>query len=207
MPALIAGIGNADFSGRDLIGNPEKAAVWTSVSAETFLSQKIDGHKSADKKKRNGNIPGRESRPKFVRDQMIRPLRDQRLVFRFCEISIDGRINEHIKRDNERDKDQKPRAKRLRRKPEFLEQPAAEILKSDDVTAPAANESPKDQRRQNRQTKKDKTGIDRAVLERVHRFGRLDRRNRPSRHDPLNDVCDHQQVERDERAGAPAARP
>ena len=102
MSALITSVGDADFSGRDFIGETEKSAVRTSVSAKSFLSQKIDGHKSADEEKRNGNEDGRKSCPKFARYQMVGKLWYQRLVLRRGEISNDGRINEHIQRDDER---------------------------------------------------------------------------------------------------------
>ena len=82
MSALIASVGNANFAGRKFVGKTEKSAVRTSVSAETFLSQKIDSHKSADEEKRNGNGNSRKSCPKFGGNNMIGKLRNQRLVFR-----------------------------------------------------------------------------------------------------------------------------
>ena len=120
MSALITSVGHANFSGRKFVGNAEKAAVWTGVSAETFLSQKIDGHKSADEKKRNGDGDRRKSRPEFGSYQMICPLRNKRLVFRRSEKSVGGRIDEHIERDDQRHENQKARAKRFRRESEFF---------------------------------------------------------------------------------------
>ena len=55
MAALIASIGNANFSGRELVGETEKSAIGTSVGAETFLPQKVNGHEPADEKKRDGD--------------------------------------------------------------------------------------------------------------------------------------------------------
>jgi hypothetical protein len=52
---LIAGVGNADFSGRQFVGETEKSAIRTGVGAKAFLPQKINRHEAADKKKRNGD--------------------------------------------------------------------------------------------------------------------------------------------------------
>src|SRR5829696_8566704 len=114
MSALITGVGDANFSGRYLVGETEKAAVRTGVGAEAFLSQKIDGHKSADKEKRNSDEDGRESFPKIAGDEMVCPVRNERLVRRLGEKSNDARVDEHIQRDDERHEDEQPRAKRLR---------------------------------------------------------------------------------------------
>ena len=120
MAALVAGVSDADFSGRDFIGETKKTAVGTAVGAETFRSQKIDGHKSADEEKRNGDRDGRESFPKICGYQMIGKLRNKRFVLRRGEKSICGGINEHIQRGEKRHEDQQPRAKRLRRESEFF---------------------------------------------------------------------------------------
>ena len=73
------------------------------------------------------------------------------------------------------------------------------------MTAPAANVSPKNQCRQDRQSKKDEACIDEPVLQRVHGFRRLDGRNRLAHDLPLNDVRDHEQIEKDQRRRAPPA--
>jgi hypothetical protein len=73
------------------------------------------------------------------------------------------------------------------------------------VTSPAANVSPETQRRQDRQGKKDETFIDEPLLQRVHGFRRLDGRNRLAHDAPLNDVRDHEQIEKDQCRGAPPA--
>ena len=73
------------------------------------------------------------------------------------------------------------------------------------MTTPAAHKTPEDQRRQNRQTKKDESRIDESALNRLHRLRRLDRRNRFAHHPPLNDVRDHEQIQRDQRRRAPSA--
>ena len=52
---LVTGVRHADFSGRELVGKAEKSAIRAGVSAESLLSQKIDGHKAADKKKRDSD--------------------------------------------------------------------------------------------------------------------------------------------------------
>ena len=87
----------------------------------------------------------------------------------------------------------------------FLEQPAAEVLQRENVTAPAANVSPENQRRQDRQSKKDEACIEEPLLQRVHNFRRLDGRNRLANYAPLDDVRDHEQIEKDQRRGAPPA--
>ena len=132
---------------------------------------------------------------------------NKRLVLRRGEKSIRGRPDEHIQRGDERHKDQQPRAKRLRREADFLQQPGAEILQRENVTAPAADKTPEDQRRQNRQSKEDKSRVDRAALERIHRLGRLDRRDRLAHQTPLDDVRDHQQGQSDKSRRPPAAGP
>jgi hypothetical protein len=55
MAALIASISNANFSGRELVGETEKSAIGAGVGAETFLPQKVNGHKAADEKERDGD--------------------------------------------------------------------------------------------------------------------------------------------------------
>ena len=55
MATLVTGVRYPDFSGRELVGEAEKSAIKAGVRAESLLSQKIDGHKAADKKKRDGD--------------------------------------------------------------------------------------------------------------------------------------------------------
>ena len=86
--------------------------------------------------------------------------------------------DKHVERGDKRDIDQEPRPKRLRMKAHFLEQPPAEILQSKNVTTPATNKTPEDERRQNCQGKKDEARVHEPLLQRVHRFRGLDRRNR-----------------------------
>src|SRR6266550_5694844 len=73
------------------------------------------------------------------------------------------------------------------------------------MAAPAAYKASKNQRRQNRQSKKYETRVDRAPLESRHRLRRLDGRNRRARDSPLNEVGDHQQIQSDECSRPPAA--
>ena len=74
------------------------------------------------------------------------------------------------------------------------------------MTAPAADKTPEDQRRQDRHGKEDKSRIDGPALERVHGLRRFDGGNRLAHHPPLNDVSDHQQIKKDQRRRAPPAR-
>ena len=71
------------------------------------------------------------------------------------------------------------------------------------MTAPAANETPENEGCQNCQSKKNETGINEPLLQGVHGFGRLDRRNRFAHYAPLNDVRDHEQIQRNQRARPP----
>ena len=73
------------------------------------------------------------------------------------------------------------------------------------MTAPATDKAPEDQRRQDGQSKEDESRVDRPTLERVHGLRRFDGRNRLAHDPPLNDVRNHQQIEKDERRRAPAA--
>ena len=90
-------------------------------------------------------------------------------------------------------------------KTHFLEQPAAEILQRKYVTTPATNKTSENERRQNCQAKEDEAGVHEAVLQGVHRFRRLDRRNRSGHQSPLDDVRDHEQVQNDQCSSAPTA--
>ena len=67
------------------------------------------------------------------------------------------------------------------------------------MTTPAADKTSEDQGRQDRQGKKDKPGVDRPPLERVHGLGGLNRGNGLARDPPLDDVGDHQQIQENER--------
>ena len=117
--------------------------------------------------------------------------------------SISYGPDKHVQRGAERDIHQEPRPKRLRMKTHFLEQPAAEILQRENVTTPATNKTPEDERRQNCQAKKDEARVHEPVLQRVHRLRRLDGRNRFAHDPPLDDVRDHEQVQKDQRGRAP----
>ena len=88
-------------------------------------------------------------------------------------------------------------------KTHFLKQPAAEILQSENVTTPATNKTPENERRQNCQAKKDEARVHKPILQRVHRFRGLDGRNRSAHEPPLDDVRDHEQVQKDQSEGAP----
>ena len=120
MATLIARVGDANFSGRDLVSETEEAAIRAGVGAKAFRSQKINGHETADEKKRDGDCDGGKSFPKIAGDQMIGELRNQRFVFRLREDSKNRRPNEHIESGDERNVDQQPRSKRLRREADFL---------------------------------------------------------------------------------------
>src|SRR5467141_1313818 len=113
---------------------------------------------------------------------MIGEFRDQRPRLR-AEESIRRRPNKHIQCANERDIDEQPRAKWLRSEANFLQHPPAEILQGENVTAPATDKATKDQRSQDSQSKEDESRVNEPALQRMHRFRRLDGRNRPP-HDP-----------------------
>ena len=88
-------------------------------------------------------------------------------------------------------------------KAHFFEQPPAEILQRKYMTTPATNKTPEDERRQNCQAKKDEARVNEPVLQRVHRLRRLDGRNRSAHDPPLDDVRDHEQVQKDQCGRAP----
>ena len=85
---------------------------------------------------------------------MIREFRDEWSGIWGPKHSINYGPDKHVQRGDERDIHQEPRPKRLRMKTHFLEQPAAEILQRENVTTPATNKTPEDERRQNCQAKK-----------------------------------------------------
>src|SRR5262249_47894673 len=96
-------------------------------------------------------------------------------------------------------------SKWLRRQTHFFQQPSAEILQREDMTAPAADISPEDQGRQDRQGEKDESRVNEPLLQSVHGLRRLDRRNCLAHDAPLNDVRDHEQIEKDQRPSSPPA--
>jgi len=202
--ALIARRRDPNFAGRELVSETEETAVRTGIGAKAFLPQKIDRHETADEKKRDGHCYRGKRLPKIGSHQMIGEFGNKRFVRR-REESINRGPNKHVQRANERHIHQQSRPERLWMKPHLFQQPAAEILQSENVTAPAANVSPENQRRQDRQTKKDEACIDEPLLQRVHGFRRLDGRNRLAHDAPLNDVRDHEQIENNQRRGAPPA--
>ena len=120
MAALIACRRNTDFSGRQLVGKTKKAAVRTSVGAKAFLPQEIDGHKTADEKKRNSHSDGREGLPKIRGDEVISELWNQRSVFRVVEQPIRRWPHEHVERGDERDIHKQSRPKRFRVETHFF---------------------------------------------------------------------------------------
>jgi hypothetical protein len=203
MPTLITGRCDGDCSQREFVGETEKTPIRAGISAKAFLPQKVNSHEAANKQKRNGHRHRRKRRPKFCGHQMIREFRDDWSGVCGPKHSINYRPDKHVQRGDKRDVHQKPRSKRLRRKTHFLEQPAAEILQSENVTTPATNKTPEDERCQNCQTKKDEARIHEPVLQRVHGFRGLDGRNRSARESPLNDVRDHEQVQKDQCGRAP----
>jgi len=205
MSALIARGRNPDFSQREFVGETKEAPIRARISAKAFLPQKINGDKAANKQKRDGHRDRRKRRPKFCGHQMIREFRDDWSVPRVRKQSIDYGPDKHVQRGAERDIHQEPRPKRLRMKTHFLEQPPAEILQRKNVTTPATNKTPEDERRQNCQAKKDEARIHESLLQGVHRFRWLDGRNRFAHNPPLNDVRDHEQVESNQRRRAPPA--
>src|SRR5207249_10014027 len=96
MAALITSRRDADFSGRELVGETKKSAVRTGIGAKAFLPQKINCHETADEKKRDGHCDRRESLPKISGHQMIGEFRDKRLLPCVPTQSIRRRPNEHI---------------------------------------------------------------------------------------------------------------
>ena len=136
---------------------------------------------------------------------MIGEFRDERSRLCAKKEFVRGGPNKHVERRDERYVDQKAGSKRLGRDAHFLQQPAAEILKRENVASPAADKTTEDQRGQNSEGKKDEAGIDRSLLESVHGLRRLNRRDRPAADAPLNDMSDHPQLQEDERERAPAA--
>ncbi len=83
MPALIAGVGDADFSGRQLVSETKKSAIRAGVGAEAFLPQKINGHEAADEKKRNRDRDRRKSFPEIAGDEMVGEFRNERFASGF----------------------------------------------------------------------------------------------------------------------------
>ncbi|PYJ11353.1 MAG: hypothetical protein DME93_09960 [Verrucomicrobia bacterium] len=81
---------------------------------------------------------------------MVGKFRDKRSVVRVYKESIRGGPNKHVQGADKRDIHQQPGAKRLGSETNFLQHPPAEILQSENVTTPAADKTPEDQRRQNR---------------------------------------------------------
>ena len=73
------------------------------------------------------------------------------------------------------------------------------------MTTPPADETSEYQCRQDREGKKDKPSIDESLLEGVHGFGRLNRRNRFARKPPLDYVSNHEQIKQDKSCPAPTA--
>ena len=88
-------------------------------------------------------------------------------------------------------------------KTHFFEQPPAEIMQRKYVATPATNKPSKDKRRQDCQANEDEAGIYKAILQGVHRFRGLDGRNRFAHQPPLDDVGDHEQVQKNQCGGAP----
>jgi hypothetical protein len=203
MPALIACRRNPNFSQRKFIGEAEEAAVRTGISAKAFLPQKINGDEAADKQKWNRHRDRRKRGPKFGGHQVIGKFRDDWTVVLDPKQSIHYGPDKHIQRGDERDIHQQARAKRLWMKTHFLQQPTAEILQSENVTTPATHETSEDERSQNCQAKKDEARVHEPVLQRVHRFRWLDGRNRSTREPPLDDVRDHEQVQKDQCGPTP----
>ena len=194
MSALIARIRNSNLSGREFISDGEESAVRTSVCAEALRSKKVNRHETTDKKKRDRDRDGRERRPEVGRYYVVRELRKQRLSRRLSQIAGDGWPDEHVESNDERDEYEKSGTERPRCDAELFHQPAAKILQRDNMASPATHESAEDKGCQYRKCKEDESGIDRSVLERVHRFRRFNRRDGAPRDTPLNDVSDHQQV-------------
>src|SRR5262249_62024802 len=104
-------------------------------------------HKTANEKKRDGHCYGWKRLPKISSHQMIGEFGNKRFM-RFREQSIYDRPDKHVKRTDKRHINQQSRSKWLRRQTHFFQQPSAEILQREDMTAPAADISPEDQGRQ-----------------------------------------------------------
>ena len=95
MAALIARGSDADFAGRQLVGQPKKPAVRTGISAKAFLPQKVDRHETADEKKRDGHRHRGKGLPKIGGHQMIGEVGNKRFV-RGRVQSIDHRPDKHV---------------------------------------------------------------------------------------------------------------
>src|SRR5437588_10687496 len=147
MATLIARGRDTDFARRKFVGQPKECAVRTGVGAQAFLAQKTNGHETADEKKRDCNCNRRESLPKIGGYQMIGEFGNERRVLGVMKHYIRGRRHKHVQCANERDIYEQARSKWLRMEPYFLQQPAAQILQSENVTAPPTNKPPQDQRR------------------------------------------------------------
>src|SRR5437879_11782419 len=150
MATLIARGRDTDFSRRKVVCQPKESAVRTGPGRKAFLSEKIKGHETADEKKRDCNCNRRESLPKIGGYQMIGEFGNERRVLGVMKHSIRGRPHKHVQCANERDIYEQARSKRLRMKPHFLQQPAAQILQSENVTAPPTYKPTQDQRRYTR---------------------------------------------------------
>src|SRR5580765_1626462 len=203
MSALIARRRNPDFSQREFVGETKETPIRARISTKAFLPQKINSDEAANEKKRDGHRHRRKRRPKLCGHQMIREFRDDWSGICGPKQSISYGPDKHVQRGAERDVHQEPRSKRLRIKTHFLEQPAAEILQRKYVTTPSTNKTPQDERGQNCQAKKDEARVHEPVLQRVHRFRGLDGRNRSTHEPPLNDVRDHEQVQKAQCERAP----
>ena len=83
----------------------------------------------------------------------------------------------------------------------------SEVLESDDVAGPAADEASEDEGEEDGGEEEDEAGVDDAEFEGLHGFGGFDRADGRSGELPLDDACGDDEVDGDEDGGAPFPHP
>ena len=198
----LAGIGDPNTDGSQSIGQRKGRTVRAAVGAIALGPEDKDHEETADEEGQHGDGQTRECRPELTSHE-LRGDRSERIADRNL---VDRRPQEHVDKGDDGNRPEQAGAQRPRSDPDFDQQPSAEILERDEVTAPAAEKPTEEDGHCDRRDEEDQTGVHDPVFGELHALGWLDGAQGRPLQQPLGCVGDHHDVDRNQREGAPPRR-
>ena len=201
--ARVARRADDDAHRGDAVGEREHGTVRAAVRAEALGPEPPDDQEPDHQERADRHDRAGERAPEIVG---LQPPLPRRRVGQLpvAEPVLDVRPQEHVAGDDPRRQHQQARAQRPRPDAELAEPVRAQVLQRHDMAGPAAEEAAEDERQADQREEQHEAGVDRAFLDRLHGFRRLDGRQRAAREQPVHDVGADQDVHGDQHERAPA---
>lgn len=199
MSTTIAGVGNADFSCGKAVCNPEEGAIGAPVGAESFIPQ-YDHDEETAYCKRKGTYPEVwKGRPEVFGGKVINDGWEGLSLGDAYDLGID----KHIKRCEEGNKYKESGTEGFWFQSNFFHQPSTQVLISDQVACPSAEDASEDKGSEDEEHKEDESCIEPSKFKGLHGFAGLHGGEGFARYFPVYDVEGDEKMYDDEGKSSP----